>query len=72
MWRSRMGTRAEILSCVLELGNLRQQELQAVKRKSSLARQEVGEVHSSVEALVMRSGAKEPYLVEVNREGKEM
>jgi hypothetical protein len=33
--------------------------------------QEVGVAHSSVETSVMESGAKEPYLVDVNREAKE-
>ncbi len=35
-------------------------------------KEEVGKVHSSDEALVMRCGAKEPYLVAVNREIKDM
>ena len=35
------------------------------------SRKEAGKVHSSVEALVMRRGAKEPYLVAVNRRVKD-
>ena len=34
--------------------------------------EEVGGVHSSVDDLVMRFGAKGPYLVDVNRERKDM
>lgn len=37
-----------------------------------LAYEEVGVAHSSVEAPVMGRRAKEPYLVDVNREAKEM
>lgn len=36
--------------------------------KGVLVCEEVGVVHSSEDALVMSSGAKEPYLVDVNRE----
>lgn len=35
-------------------------------------RREVGEVHSSDDSPVMGGGVKEPYLVAVNREAKEM
>ncbi len=34
--------------------------------------EEVGGVHSSDDGFVMKHGAKEPYLVGVNREGKDM
>jgi hypothetical protein len=40
--------------------------------KSVLVCEEVGGVHSSDEGFVMKHGAKEPYLVEVNRERKDM
>jgi hypothetical protein len=39
--------------------------------KGALVHQEVGGVHSSVDGFVMKHGAKEPYLVDVNREVKE-
>jgi len=71
MWRSSMERREEVLCRVKGVGNLMQQKLQAWERKGLLAMQEVGEVHNSFEVLVMRHGAKEPYLVAVNREGKD-
>jgi len=39
--------------------------------KGALVHQEVGGAHSSDDGFVMKHGAKEPYLVDVNREAKE-
>lgn len=72
MLRSIMGKRGEILTSADAYCKHRQQTLQATLGKGVLAEKEVGGAHSSNEALVMRSGAKGLYLVDVNQEGKDV
>ena len=73
MLRSRVGKRGEILSSAEVLCRHQQQAFQVFQNdKDALARKEVGGAHSSDEALVMRSGAKGLYLVDVNQEGKDV
>ena len=72
MLRRVMKLKGEILKCAYRFYTYKQQALQAYKGKGVLASEEVGEAHSSEEALVMRCGTKEPYFGDVNREAKDM
>ena len=72
MLRRVMKLREEILKCACRLQACEQQASQAYKSKGVLALEEVGEAHSSEEALVMRCGAKEPNFGDVNREAKDV
>ena len=72
MLRRVMKLRGEILKCAYRIYSYEQQASQAYKGKGVLALEEVGEARSSVEALVMRCGAKEPYFGDVNREAKDV
>ena len=72
MLRRSVEIKNEILSCAQRIRINEQQTSQARESEDVLAWEEVGKAHSSVDALVMRSGAKEPYFVDVNLEAKEV
>lgn len=72
MLRSMIETSREILRDAEVRVAVRATRTASPSDKGALVCEEVGVAHSSVNAPVMGSGAKEPYLVDVNREGKEV
>ncbi len=76
MLRSVIETNREILADVSRLsrnGELETTHIASCRSSKGVwICEEVGGAHSSDEGFVIKHGAKEPYLVEVNREGKDM
>lgn len=68
MLRSVIEISREILIGANSLHKLEATDVTSSLNESMMAGKEVGVAHSSVDDSVMEFGAKEPYLVDVNRE----
>lgn len=72
MLRNGIETNREILTDGMNSKEVKPTHATSHPDKSVLVCEEVGGVHSSDDGFVMKLGAKGPYLVDVNREGKDV